>query len=175
MSKILFSLSFFLIMGSLSGRLRSDPPPIVFPVTQPIHVLSDRYSVPDLTLHQKEQLRCVAQAVYFEARGESRKGQRAVATVIFNRSKSRRFPDNFCDIVYQKNSNGCQFTWACSDHTISNRRLYDRILIDVRGTFNLKRTDRLYDVTDGALYFSNSEPEHSKYVRIGNQFFWRNS
>jgi spore germination cell wall hydrolase CwlJ-like protein len=61
------------------------------------------------------ELDCLAQAVYFEARGETPRGQAAVATVIMNRVKNPRFPKTVCGVVYQGAShrNGCQFSFAC--------------------------------------------------------------
>ena len=49
-----------------------------------------------------KQMRCLAGAVYFESRGEPLAGQLAVARVIINRADSRRFPDSYCDVVYQR-------------------------------------------------------------------------
>lgn len=130
--------------------------------------------LPEFTKEQEKQLGCVAKAVYFEARGESLIGQRAVTSVIFNRAKSSRFPDNFCEIVYQRDENGCQFSWVCTDHSIKNKRLYGRILADVKRTFDLLRLDQFHDVTHGSLYFSSLQPESHSYIRVGNQYFWRN-
>ena len=45
---------------------------------------------------------CLANAVYFEARGESLEGQLAVADVVINRTESERYPDNWCDVIKQK-------------------------------------------------------------------------
>lgn len=45
---------------------------------------------------------CLAQAVYFEARGEPLDGQLAVARVIINRAESGMFPTNYCDVVTQR-------------------------------------------------------------------------
>lgn len=61
------------------------------------------------------ELDCLTQAVYFEARGESARGQAAVATVIMNRVKNPSFPKTVCGVVYQGAShrNGCQFSFAC--------------------------------------------------------------
>ena len=61
------------------------------------------------------ELDCLAQAVYFEARGESPRGQQAVATVIMNRVKNPSFPKTVCGVVYQGSAhhNGCQFSFAC--------------------------------------------------------------
>lgn len=49
-----------------------------------------------------EQLRCLAGAVYFEARGEPLYGQLAVAEVVINRSQDSRWPANYCGVVYQR-------------------------------------------------------------------------
>ena len=59
--------------------------------------------------------KCLADAVYFEARGEPYKGQEAVAQVIMNRVFSGYYPNDVCGVVYQ-NANrhlACQFTFAC--------------------------------------------------------------
>lgn len=47
-------------------------------------------------------MRCLAGAVYFEAKGESLEGQLAVARVIINRAKSGRFASSLCGVVYQR-------------------------------------------------------------------------
>lgn len=47
------------------------------------------------------EMRCLAGAIYFEARGESLEGQLAVGRVIVNRSRSGRFPASYCGVVYQ--------------------------------------------------------------------------
>lgn len=48
------------------------------------------------------ELMCLAQAVYFEARGESLDGQLAVARVIINRAESGQFPEDYCSVVTQR-------------------------------------------------------------------------
>ena len=48
-----------------------------------------------------EQMRCLAGAVYFEARGEPLTGQLAVAQVIINRTEDGRFPRSYCGVVAQ--------------------------------------------------------------------------
>lgn len=47
------------------------------------------------------EMRCLAGAIYFEARGETLEGQLAVGRVIVNRAKSGRFPASYCGVVYQ--------------------------------------------------------------------------
>ena len=47
------------------------------------------------------ELRCLAGAIYFEAKSESLPGQLAVGRVVVNRAKSGRFPSSYCGVVYQ--------------------------------------------------------------------------
>ena len=46
-------------------------------------------------------LQCLAQAIYFEARGEALAGQLAVGAVIVNRTTSGRYPSDYCSVVTQ--------------------------------------------------------------------------
>jgi len=65
--------------------------------------------------------KCLADAVYFEARGEPLRGQKAVAQVVMNRVFSGYYPNNVCRVVYQ-NANrhlACQFTFACEGKDLS--------------------------------------------------------
>lgn len=59
--------------------------------------------------------KCLADAIYFESRGEVKKGQIAVSQVVVNRAFSGFYPNDICGVVYQ-NANrylACQFTFAC--------------------------------------------------------------
>ena len=62
-----------------------------------------------------EPLECLAEAIYFEARGEPVRGQFAVAEVILNRVISREFPDDVCAVVNQGTGKKfqCQFSYTC--------------------------------------------------------------
>jgi len=65
--------------------------------------------------------KCLADAIYFEARGEPTRGQMAVAQVVMNRVFSGRYPNNVCGVVYQ-NANrrlACQFTFACEGKNLN--------------------------------------------------------
>ena len=55
-----------------------------------------------------KQLDCLAEALYFEARGESVKGQFAVADVILNRVESPLFPKTVCGVVQQGEGSGVE-------------------------------------------------------------------
>ncbi|WP_245559633.1 cell wall hydrolase [Amorphus coralli] len=93
------------LLGDSAGTARSAGPLD--------HWWSDRPLPKEVT--DKRQVRCLAEAVYFEARSEGRKGQMAVAQVVMNRLKNPAYPDSLCGVVYQNKSwhNRCQFSFAC--------------------------------------------------------------
>jgi spore germination cell wall hydrolase CwlJ-like protein len=64
--------------------------------------------------------RCLAEAIYFEARGESREGQAAVAQVVLNRVSSGLYPATICGVVYQNRDHyeACQFSFACEGRSL---------------------------------------------------------
>ena len=64
--------------------------------------------------YSKRDLRCLSEAIYYEARGEGTKGATAVAEVVLNRTESSRFPNSVCDVVYSKYKNICQFSFVCN-------------------------------------------------------------
>lgn len=78
-----------------------------------------------------QQWACLAQALYFEARGESIKGQVAVAEVIMNRVDSSQFPDTICGVVNQGTGRkfACQFTYTCDGiaENINDPSAYKRV------------------------------------------------
>ena len=61
-------------------------------------------------------IHCLAEVVYFEARGEEFIGQLAVAVVVMNRVKSDEYPDNVCDVAHQGlyHKNGVPVRYKCS-------------------------------------------------------------
>jgi len=66
-------------------------------------------------LESSRELECLADAVYYEARGETPSGQAAVNQVVMNRVRHPAFPKSICGVVFQGavNRTGCQFSFAC--------------------------------------------------------------
>jgi Cell Wall Hydrolase len=104
--------------------------------------------------------RCLAEAIYFEARGESGEGQAAVAQVVLNRVSSGLYPATICGVVYQnrRHYNACQFSFACEGKSL---RIDEpeawRQAVRVAG-----------EVTNGKTYVSDiggSTHYHANYVR----------
>lgn len=86
-----------------------------------------------LALNEKSRAKsekCLAEAVYFESRGEAVRGQIAVAQVVMNRVFSGKYPDTVCGVVYQNKYRhfACQFTFACDNipDVIREPEMWDR-------------------------------------------------
>ncbi len=75
---------------------------------------AERLGLLDQKVRAKQE-KCLADAVYFEARGEAVRGQIAVAQVVMNRVFSGFYPTTVCGVVYQNSHRhlACQFTFAC--------------------------------------------------------------
>ncbi|SMX43286.1 cell wall hydrolase [Actibacterium lipolyticum] len=123
--------------------------------------------------------RCLSEALYFEARGESVKGQFAVAEVILNRVSSPNFPDSVCGVINQGTGRKfqCQFTYTCDGHAevVSEPAAYNRVAKIARSM--LDGAPR--DLTDGATFY-HTRAVNPRWARvfqrtasIGQHFFYR--
>ena len=103
---------------------------------------------------------CLATAIYFEARGESKKGQKAVAEVVLTRTTTPGRPKTICGVVYEgaELPTGCQFSFTCDGvaDTVSDAAAWTRALHIA--TIVMRTHDRTNPVAHGATYF------HAKYV-----------
>ncbi len=70
-----------------------------------------------LSVGVAEEQKCLAEAIYLEARGEPFAGQVAVGQVVLNRVRNPAYPASVCGVVYQNRAwkNACQFSFACDD------------------------------------------------------------
>ena len=120
---------------------------------------------------------CLAQAIYFEARGETVKGQFAVAEVILNRRDSPLYPKTICHVVHQGGSGGCQFSFTCDG--VSDR-IRERAAFQAAGKIARLMLDGApRSLTDGATHFhtrhtspgwANRMPQTAS---IGQHMFYR--
>jgi spore germination cell wall hydrolase CwlJ-like protein len=126
-----------------------------------------------------EQWRCLAEALYFEARGETVKGQFAVAEVIMNRVKSARFPGSLCAVINQGTGKKyrCQFTYTCDGHAevIAEPKAFVRVSKIAR----LSMDGKVTGLTDGATHYHTTavSPRWSRVftrtAKIGVHLFYR--
>jgi len=93
----------------MNYMLRVEPP---HPVAVAAEALEERVRqatslqqlVGDMPVEEElsDDMKCLAQAVYFESRGEPLAGQLAVAEVVINRSKSGYYPADYCSVITQR-------------------------------------------------------------------------
>ncbi|MGI3901415.1 MAG: cell wall hydrolase [Janthinobacterium lividum] len=114
------------------------------------------------TAKSEPEQRCLAQAVYFEARSEPEEGQAAVAQVVLNRAMSGLYPGSVCGVVFQNQQrrNACQFSFTCEGHALR-----------ISESESWARAVRIaHEVTDGSTYVSDvggATHYHASYVRPG--------
>lgn len=160
--------------------------PIVATTTAPVNPanpLALPEPLPEFVIDPEEH-RCLAQAMYFEARGEGTRGMLAVGFVVHNRVNSNKFkPKTYCGIVRDGRyvngrivRNACQFSFYCDGRP-------DRIADPA--TFALA-TDLAYDILQGearnpvgpSLYFHERSvswrysAKLKRITRVGNHIFY---
>ncbi|WP_295314365.1 cell wall hydrolase [Roseobacter sp.] len=128
-----------------------------------------------------DEWKCLAEALYFEARGETVKGQFAVAEVIMNRVTSERFPASACGVINQGTGKKyqCQFTYTCDGHkeVIREPRAFERVSKVARAVLD----GRAPDLTEGATHYHTTavNPKwarvYKKTAAIGDHIFYRHT
>ena len=125
--------------------------------------------------------RCLAEAMYYEARGEGVDGEKAIAEVVFNRMHSAGYPHSICGVVYQRGTtgHGCQFSFTCNGEMDEDKsagawsrakRLAGRILTGLI---------QLGDATEDAIAFHAVAVQPGwgdhlvRTIQIGNHVFYR--
>jgi N-acetylmuramoyl-L-alanine amidase len=107
-----------------------------------------------------DELKCLTDNIYYEARGESKIGQLMVGKVTINRSNSGLYPNGLCKVVYQKN----QFSW------VGNKKLKKPSKEEYERIKEIAMASPEYDTE--ALYYHNQSvrPQWSKYkVIVGSE------
>ena len=136
-------------------------------------LLPDASSISD-----HDEWNCLTEAIYFEARGESLRGQVAVAEVILNRRDSPEFPGTVCEVLEQgvQKRGQCQFSYNCDGlHEIFHEKEAHRMAaVIARKMLDGFETN----LTNGALYYHSVSvrPAWAKNLtrtaRIGDHYFF---
>ena len=138
------------------------------------------------TADERPQEWCLAQNIYYEARGSSYADQLAVADVVLNRVNDSRYPDSICKVVRQgiRNADGsmrrnhCQFSWYCdgkSDWPTNN----DAWVKAQQIAFNMLLYRDFRGITEGATHYHATyvDPKWARDLqlvgRIGVHVFYR--
>jgi spore germination cell wall hydrolase CwlJ-like protein len=119
-----------------------------------------------------DETRCLATAIYFEARNESLAGQLAVARVIINRAQSGRFPTSLCAVVKQPGQFSFVRRGAMPDVAARSRDWSDALAIAAVARDNRWKSD-----AEGALFFHAARVSPGwrmqRVARIDNHIFYR--
>ncbi|WP_226803893.1 cell wall hydrolase [Amylibacter sp. SFDW26] len=125
--------------------------------------------------------RCLAEALYFEARGETLQGQFAVAEVILNRRDSKRFPSSVCGVIGQGSTTGkkyaCQFSYKCDGRAevFSEGGAY----IQVGKVARLMLDGKARNLTKGAMFYHTGavsprwSRKFTRTAKVGSHYFYR--
>lgn len=113
--------------------------------------------VMELKAAVSKDIKCLTNAIYFEARGESLKGKMAVANVIDNRVNDPKFPKTYCDVIHEKNQ--FSYLWDGIPNKITDKAAF----IEARKVARMLVTNKLRDNTNGALFY--------KKIGIHSPFF----
>jgi spore germination cell wall hydrolase CwlJ-like protein len=149
------------------------------PRPQPEYWTSDDVALPKGGLSREAS--CLATAIYFEARGEPVKGQKAVAEVVMTRAGSGRYPGSICGVVYQNSHRhlACQFTFTCDGIADRPRDMAAWTLAKRIAVAALSKARNKRPITKWATHY------HATYVnprwasklrqtaRIGTHIFYR--
>jgi len=124
------------------------------------------FSIQDISQIDKEESKCLALNIFFEAAVESTAGKLAVAHVTLNRVKSKKYPNSVCGVVKEGShfANGfpkrdmCQFSWYCDGkHDIPQEGILWNKSKEL-ATYVLRKHEELLDITDGATHY------HADYI-----------
>jgi spore germination cell wall hydrolase CwlJ-like protein len=131
-----------------------------------------------MSANDQQQVKCMADNIYFEAGNQSDKGKIAVSNVVMNRTKDSRFSSTPCGVVKQKRGGVCQFSWVCSNHkVIRDAELYAHSKQLAMNVY----LHNIGDVTHGAKFYHANyvHPSWShKFARvttIGAHIFYRDA
>ena len=96
---------------------------VMFFVILVLTILFHGYGRADVYVPKDNDLDCLAQNIYFEAKSESQAGQIAVGQVVLNRVEHRKYPNTICEVIRQGPTynwtkdfpvrHKCQFSWYC--------------------------------------------------------------
>ena len=156
--------------ASVSSAVEQQPTAQVA-VQEEFDTLSDAVAAQDAS-DQSDAVRCLAGAIYFEAKGEPLAGQLAVANVIINRSTSGRFPAGVCAVVKQRGQFG--FVRGGEIPSVDHDNRQYRTAIAVAQVAMRETWD---SPAPKALYFNTPDRRPAarltKIAMIGNHVFYR--
>lgn len=109
------------------------------------------------------QTKCLAQAIYHEARGEPYQCQQLVADVVLNRMKHPNYPSTACGVVFQRN----QFSWTSKPAKITDDESWQKSL--KLASYKLSTQKK----STTAIYFTQGKRFGPVVARCGKHIFMK--
>lgn len=169
---------------TISLDLPDNPPLYAFvetdegplPYFQPVDYNPDRDILPDPPqsvewVSTEDEVTCLAQNIYFEARNETMRGKVAVGLTTINRVRDSSFPDTICGVVWQKRRSPtsgkivAQFswTWDGKHDRPQEQQAWDEAVRIAGGMVAEGSLDNVVDFTNGSTHY------HAEYI---DQPYW---
>ncbi len=151
------------------------------PAVAPTPLVQGRSAAEQLVMNKLlAEHRCLSEALYYEARGEGQKGQKAIAEVIFHRMRTGNYGHSICAVVYEgANQPKCQFSFTCNGELARPKQRGAWMQAQTLAARILTGEERLIDATGGATNFhaTSVDPDWAmdltRTVQIGNHIFYR--
>lgn len=129
----------------------------------------------------QDERRCMAEALYYEARGEGALGQAAIAEVIYDRMRSGEYPNSICGVVYEgaQERHACQFSFVCNGEMERPKNPHEWARARSLAAKIMTGVIRVGDITDGATSYHSVDVDPvwsetmERTVQIGNHVFYR--
>jgi hypothetical protein len=128
------------------------------------------------------QAECLAEVIYYEARGEGIDGEKAVAEVVLQRAKDQYYPHTVCGVVYegiQPDRRDCQFSFACDGSLLRPKDPFVWVRVRLLAEKIMTGAVKLSGVTKHAIAYHNVDVAPAwadtmlKTAQIGNHVFYR--
>jgi spore germination cell wall hydrolase CwlJ-like protein len=169
-------------IGSAMTYNPSTDRPAMFAVRKPVpvQVIVAKTGPDAISAELLAEHRCLSEVLYYEARGEGRMGQQAIAEVVFHRMNTGNYGHSICAVVYEGAGHpGCQFTFTCNGDLTRTKEAEAWQESQVLAAQILTGEAPLHNATGGATNFHavSVMPDWAdtmnETTQIGNHIFYR--
>jgi spore germination cell wall hydrolase CwlJ-like protein len=148
--------------------------------TAPVRVIAAKPNSDAISTELLAEHRCLSEVLYYEARGEGRAGQQAIAEVVFHRMNTGNYGHSICAVVYEGAGHPhCQFTFTCNGDLIKAKEDEAWRESEILAAQILTGEVPLHNATEGATNFHavSVTPDWAETMnettQIGNHIFYR--
>ena len=156
------------------------PKAVAVAPVKPVQVIAATRGPDAISNELLAEHRCLSEVLYYEARGEGRQGQQAIAEVVFHRMNTGNYGHSICAVVYEgAGKPGCQFTFTCNGELTKAKEEDSWQESEMLAAQILTGEVSLHNATGGATNFHavSVSPDWAdtmnETTQIGNHIFYR--